>query len=86
MRWLRAATSTTFVKSRPAATGTAISGTATRTVLGVDIPLITVPVAAGRDLTNVVEVAALNLRLKQMGHNAAKELDEKLKAALARKD
>ena len=60
--------------------------TATRTVLGVDIPLITVPVAAGRDLTNVVEVAALNQRLKQMGHNAAKELDEKLKAALARKD
>ena len=60
--------------------------TATRTVLGVDIPLITVPVAAGRDLTNVVEVAALNQRLKQMGHNAAKELDDKLKAALARKD
>ena len=44
------------------------------------------PVAAGRDLTNVVEVAALNQRLKQMGHNAAKELDDKLKAALARKD
>lgn len=60
--------------------------TAIRNVLGVDIPLITVPVAAGRDLTNVVEVAALNQRLKQMGHNAAEELDEKLKTALARKD
>jgi HPr kinase/phosphorylase len=60
--------------------------TATRNVLGVEIPLITVPVAAGRDLTNVVEVAALNQRLKMMGHNAAKELDEKLKLALARKD
>ena len=60
--------------------------TATRNVLGVDIPLITVPVAAGRDLTNVVEVAALNQRLKMMGHNAARELDEKLKLALARKD
>ncbi len=59
---------------------------ATRNVLGVEIPLITVPVAAGRDLTNVVEVAALNQRLKQMGHDAAKELDDKLKVALARKD
>lgn len=59
---------------------------AQRNVLGVDIPLIAVPIAAGRDLTNVVEVAALNQRLKQMGHNAAEELDEKLKAALAKKD
>ena len=45
-----------------------------------------VPVAAGRDLTNVVEVAALNQRMKQMGRDAARELDEKLKVALARKD
>ena len=58
----------------------------TRNVLGVDIPLITVPVAAGRDLTNVVEVAALNQRLKQMGYDSAKELDERLKVVLARKD
>ena len=57
-----------------------------RDVLGIDIPLIAVPVAAGRDLTNVVEVAALNQRMKQMGRDAAKELDEKLKVALARKD
>ena len=57
-----------------------------RDVLGVDIPLITVPVAAGRDLTNVVEVAALSQRMKQMGRDAARELDEKLKVALARKD
>ena len=60
--------------------------TAGRNVLGVEIPLITVPVAAGRDLTNVVEVAALNQRLKQMGHDSAKELDERLKVVLARKD
>ena len=57
-----------------------------RNVLGVDVPLIAVPVAAGRDLTNVVEVAALNQRMKQMGHDAARELDDKLKVALARKD
>ena len=60
--------------------------TASRNVLGMEIPLVTVPVAAGRDLTNVVEVAALNQRLKQMGHDSARELDERLKAMLARKD
>lgn len=57
-----------------------------RNVLGIEIPLITIPVAAGRDLTNVVEVAALNQRLKKMGHDSARELDERLKKMLARKD
>ena len=50
----------------------------TREVLGVQIPVITLPVAAGRDLAHVVEVAALNEKLKHLGHDAAKELDEKL--------
>lgn len=49
-----------------------------RDVLGVKIPVVTLPVGPGRDLAHVVEVAALNLRLKQLGHDAAKELDEKL--------
>lgn len=57
---------------------------ASRRVLDMDIPLIVVPVAAGRDLTNVVEVAALNQRLKSMGHDAARELNERLKAVLAK--
>ncbi|NLB66040.1 MAG: HPr(Ser) kinase/phosphatase [Lentisphaerae bacterium] len=60
--------------------------TTTRNVLGVEVPLVTVPVAAGRDLTNVVEVAALNQRLKQMGHDSARELDERLKKVLSRKE
>ncbi|MBP7828495.1 MAG: HPr(Ser) kinase/phosphatase [Kiritimatiellae bacterium] len=55
-----------------------------REVLGARIPFITIPVAAGRDIAHVVEVAALNQKLKQMGHDAAKELDEKLMKALAR--
>lgn len=50
----------------------------TRDVMGVTVPLITLPVAAGRDLAHVVEVAALNQKLKNLGHDAAKELDEKL--------
>lgn len=50
----------------------------TRDVLGVAVPFVTLPVDAGRDLANVIEVAALNQRLKLLGHDAAKELDEKL--------
>ncbi len=49
-----------------------------RDVMGVQVPIITLPVAAGRDLAHVVEVAALNQKLKNLGHDAAKELDEKL--------
>lgn len=50
----------------------------TRTLLGVPIPHITLPVAPGRELANLVEVATLNEKLKRLGHDAAKELDEKL--------
>lgn len=50
----------------------------TREVLGVEVPVITLPVAAGRDMAQVVEVAALNQKLRRLGHDAAKELDEKL--------
>jgi HPr kinase/phosphorylase len=49
-----------------------------RSFLGLDIPQIVVRVAAGRDLANVIEAAALNFKLKRLGHDAAKELDEKL--------
>ena len=60
--------------------------TAYQDILGVKIPLITLPVAPGRDVTNVIEVAALNWRLKQMGINPAQELNERLKAELSKKD
>ena len=56
-----------------------------REVLGVNLPLIELPVAAGRDLAHVVEVAALNQRLKSLGHDAAKELNEKLISQLTSK-
>lgn len=57
-----------------------------REVLGVQVPQVTLPVAAGRDLAHVIEVAALNQRLKNLGHDAAKELDQKMIALLTRKD
>jgi len=57
----------------------------TSTVLGVDIPLTVLPVAAGRDLSLIIEAAALNQKLKLLGHDAAKELDEKLIEIMSKK-
>ena len=53
-------------------------------ILGCDIPSITLPVGSGRDMANIVEVAALNQKLKELGHDAAKELDEKIISRLTR--
>ncbi len=43
-------------------------------ILGVKIPYLLLPIHPGRNLAVVLEVAARNFRLKQMGHNAAMEL------------
>ncbi len=43
-------------------------------ILDVSIPRLTIPIRPGRNLAIVLEVAARNLRLKQGGYNAAKEL------------
>jgi len=52
--------------------------TDTINIMGVPIPYIKLPVRSGRDMANIVEVAALNQKLKELGHDAAKELDEKV--------
>ncbi|MGZ4030782.1 MAG: HPr(Ser) kinase/phosphatase [Tumebacillaceae bacterium] len=51
-------------------------------ILDVDVPLLTLPVRPGRNLAVIVEVAAMNQRLKRMGHNAAKELSEKMSMSM----
>ena len=43
------------------------------TIMGVDVPSLTVPVKPGRNLAVILEVAAMNNRLKNLGHNAAEE-------------
>ena len=43
-------------------------------ILGIDIPVVTIPVKPGRNLAVIIEVAAMNNRQKIMGYNAAKEL------------
>ncbi|MDF7807294.1 HPr(Ser) kinase/phosphatase [Pontiellaceae bacterium B12219] len=53
-------------------------------LMGVKVPCITLPVRSGRDMANIVEVAALNQKLKELGHDAAKELDDKIINRLTR--
>lgn len=48
------------------------------TILGIDIPSITIPVRPGRNLAVVLEIAAMNSRLKRMGYNTAEEFNKKL--------
>lgn len=52
-------------------------------VLGVQIPHIIIPVRPGRDLARLVEVAALQTKLKSAGYNPAQELNERLLAKMA---
>jgi HPr kinase/phosphorylase len=47
-------------------------------VMGIQVPCVRLPVRSGRDMANIVEVAALNQKLKELGHDAAKELDDKI--------
>ena len=53
-------------------------------IMGIKVPCITLPVRSGRDMANIVEVAALNQKLKELGHDAAKELDDKIIDRLTR--
>ena len=47
-------------------------------ILGVKVPLITIPVKRGRNLAVILEVAAMNNRQKRMGISAAQELNQRL--------
>ena len=43
-------------------------------ILGIKVPVMTIPVKPGRNLAIIIEVAAMNNRQKTMGYNAAYEL------------
>ncbi len=47
-------------------------------ILGVKVPAATIPVKPGRNLSSIVEVAAMNNRNRKMGHNAAQELTNRM--------
>jgi HPr kinase/phosphorylase len=47
-------------------------------ILDILVPHITIPVRTGRDISRLVEVAALDQKLKSMGHNSAIEFNQRL--------
>jgi HPr kinase/phosphorylase len=53
-------------------------------ILGLDVPLIRMPVAPGRNLTLLVEVAARNQLLKSRGYDAARRFADRVDELLER--
>ena len=47
-------------------------------ILGVNVPMYTIPITPGRNLAMILEVAAMNNRQKKMGYNAAVEFTEQI--------
>ncbi|MFS8580803.1 MAG: HPr kinase/phosphorylase, partial [Novibacillus thermophilus] len=47
-------------------------------IIDTELPMLTVPVRPGRNLAVIIEVAAMNYRLKRMGYNAAVQFAEQL--------
>lgn len=47
-------------------------------LLDIDIPHIVLPVRPGRDLARLIEVAALQIKLRDSGHNAGAELSRRV--------
>ena len=47
-------------------------------ILGVQIPMNTIPVTPGRNLAVILEVAAMNNRQRKMGHNHALEFSQQM--------
>ncbi|AKP45894.1 MULTISPECIES: HPr(Ser) kinase/phosphatase [Bacillus] len=52
-------------------------------IIDTEITKITLPVRPGRNLAVIIEVAAMNFRLKRMGVNAAKDFTEKLASVIS---
>ncbi|MDP8237234.1 MAG: HPr(Ser) kinase/phosphatase [Candidatus Erginobacter occultus] len=55
-------------------------------ILGVAVPHILLPVGPGRDLALLIEVAALNHRIKRMGYHAAQELDRNVRELIRKRE
>lgn len=57
----------------------------TYNILNTEIPYIKIPVRSGRNICILIETAAKNFRLKEMGYNSAKELNKNLIAQIEKK-
>lgn len=57
----------------------------TISILDVEIPHVSIPVRPGRNVGTLVEVAALNQKLKDLGINTAQRMEQKLREELDQK-
>jgi len=55
------------------------------TLLGVEIPVVTIPVSPGKNITVISEVISMNHMLKVTGENAAEKFVQRLSEELARR-
>ncbi|MFM2168514.1 MAG: HPr(Ser) kinase/phosphatase [Prosthecobacter sp.] len=54
------------------------TSTAVREVMGLEIAHVTLPLAPGRDVAGLIELAAMNYKLRAFGYNSAVEFDQRL--------
>jgi len=52
-------------------------------LLGLKIPFLKIPVCPGRNISSILEVAARNQLLKEMGYNSAREFQDRLEERMA---
>ncbi|MBN2645175.1 MAG: HPr(Ser) kinase/phosphatase [Desulfuromonadaceae bacterium] len=52
-------------------------------LLNIRIPLLKVPVCPGRNISSIIEVAARNQLLKEMGYHSAREFQDRLERRIA---
>lgn len=55
----------------------------TKDLMGLAIPMVEIPVAPGRDVAGLIELAALNYKLRSFGYNSAVEFDQRLLKKMA---
>ena len=53
-------------------------------IIDTEIPRMNIPVRPGRNIAVIIEVAAMNFRLKRMGVNTAQQFTEKLNEAISK--
>lgn len=58
------------------------SGTETTRIGNVEVPKISIPVKTGRNVSIIIEVAAMNFRARSMGYDATKKFEANLSALI----
>ena len=57
----------------------------THTILGVELPMVRIPIRPGRSVATIIEVAARNHVLKRLGRHSAREVAARLDGEIARR-